>query len=526
MERKIRIGTRSSELALWQANTVANQFQFLGYETEIVKVDGLGDVILDKPLYELGVTGVFTKNLDLALLHGKVDVVVHSMKDVPTQMPNGIAQAAVLKRGNHNDVLVLKNNEHFFSERTATIATGSLRRKAQWLYRYPSHKVEGLRGNVNTRLQKLQDNDWNGAIFAMAGLKRVKKLPENHINLDWMVPAPAQGAIMVAALENDTEILDICKEFNHEETAICVAAERKFLRVLEGGCSAPIGAFAYIKNEEVHFKGVLLSPDGKNRIEYTKKLPLVDAQNIGGVAAQYILDRGGKKIMRQEIVLDKEKLIFSTKNISLNQKGILAPEIGVGMSDFITIKYNRIKPVTVKEKIENVVFTSQNAVQSLLNSFSKQELNFENIYCVGRRTKRLIEKNIGKVTHVENSSEKLANYMVKNTKNREVTYFTGNLRREELPSILEKNQFVVNEIECYKTVLTPNKIEDKYTGILFYSPTGIESFLQENKTDGKVAFCIGDTTANEAKKYFTEVVTANVSTIENVLQSVNKYFKN
>ena len=200
MDKIIRIGTRSSDLALWQANTVAQQLQHLGHETEIVKIDSIGDIVLDRPLYELGITGVFTRNLDVALLNGDIDIAVHSFKDVPTLFPEGIVQGAILKRGDFNDVLVLKNDENFFTLDTAIIATGSLRRKAQWLYRYPHHQITGLRGNVNTRLQKLEDNDWDGAIFAAAGLKRLKLLPEKEefIKLDWMVPAPAQGAVMVA----------------------------------------------------------------------------------------------------------------------------------------------------------------------------------------------------------------------------------------------------------------------------------------------------------------------------------------
>src|SRR5690606_24963562 len=186
------------------------------------------------------------------------DIAVHSLKDVPTVLPKGIVQAAVLKRGNVHDTLIFKDNEEFLSSKKAVIATGSLRRRAQWLNRFPTHTVVDLRGNVNSRLQKLEDNDWNGAIFAAAGIGRIGLRPEEAINLEWMIPAPAQGAIMITALQEDEEILDICKQLNHEETEICTTIERTFLNKLEGGCSAPIGALAFIKNDEIHFKGVLL----------------------------------------------------------------------------------------------------------------------------------------------------------------------------------------------------------------------------------------------------------------------------
>lgn len=527
MDKVIRIGTRSSELALWQANTVAKQLEHLGHKTAIVKIDSIGDVVLDKPLYELGITGVFTKNLDIALLNGKVDIAVHSLKDVPTRLPLGIVQAAILKRGDFNDILVIKEDENFFTNDSAIIATGSLRRKAQWLYRYPHHTITGLRGNVNTRLQKLEDSDWDGAIFAAAGLKRLKLLPEKekHIKLDWMIPAPAQGAVMIATLEKNEELLEICKEINDENTAICVGIERKFLQVLEGGCTAPIGALAMIWDEEIKFKGVLFSPDGKNKIEFYKEVSVDNVSDLGEYAANYILDRGGKKLMREVITIEKEINIYSTKNLSLDQKRSLSSKIGASMSDFITTRNNRLKPIVVKNPIKNVIITSQNAVDALLENFISMELNFVNIYCVGKRTKRIIEKKIGKVTHIENSAKKLANYLVSTIEEKEVTYFCGNKRRDELPSILAENEIKVNEIECYQTQLTPRKIDEKYNGILFYSPTGIESYLKDNKTNDSTAFCIGETTATEARKYFKNVIVSALPTVESVLKSVNEYFQ-
>ncbi len=528
MIQKIRIGTRASELALWQANTVAGQLNHFGFETEIITINSLGDLELEKPLYELGVTGVFTKSLDIALLQEKIDIAVHSLKDVPTTLPEGIVQVAVLKRGNHNDVLVLKENEHFFSNEKAIIATGSLRRKAQWLHRYPNHSIVGLRGNVNTRLQKLAESQWDGAIFAAAGLRRLKLLPkqEKHINLDWMVPAPAQGAVMIAALEKNQEIIAACAELNDETTALCVHIEREFLKHLEGGCTAPIGALATVREEELKFKGALFSHDGKHKIEFTKKVPVNNVSDLGEFAAQFILERGGKKLMRKEIHIDKETLIFSTKHLSIAQTSVLSSKIGVDMSDFITIRYNRIKPQSVKKTKENVVFTSQNAVLSLLQSVSAIELDFKNIYCVGRRTKRLIEKKIGKVAHVENTAEALASYLVKNLKEKQITFFCGNLSRTELPQILENNNIEVEKTTVYKTLLTPKKILEKHKGILFFSPSAIESFLLENAPLEIPVFCIGATTAKEAKKHFSNVVTAKLPTVESVLNEVNSYYKN
>lgn len=297
-KKTIRIGTRDSELALWQAHTVQKQLQDLGYQTEIVAVKSDGDIILDKPLYELGITGIFTKTLDIAMINGKVDIAVHSMKDVPTALPTGIVQAAVLERANVLDILVYEGNVDFLNG-NATIATGSLRRQAQWWNKYPNHRVVDLRGNVNTRMQKLKDNNWNGAVFAAAGLERINLKPDNHINLDWMIPAPAQGAMVIVAMENDSFTIDAISQLNDIETEICTYIERQFLRTLEGGCTAPIGALATYNEEEdsIDFKGVLLSIDGKQRLEIDKKVDISEWKKLGFNSAQEILGNGGAELM-------------------------------------------------------------------------------------------------------------------------------------------------------------------------------------------------------------------------------------
>ena len=298
MSKIIRIGTRDSELALWQANTVSKKLNDLGYKTQIVPVKSDGDIILDKPLYELGITGIFTKTLDVAMISGKVDIAVHSMKDVPTALPQGIVQGAVLPRANVIDILVHKGSTAFL-ETEGTIATGSLRRKAQWLHKHPNHLVEDLRGNVNTRMQKLKDNNWNGAIFAAAGLERINLKPSEFVNLEWMIPAPAQGAMLVVAMENDNFTLDAVSQLNDIETEIATHIERQFLRTLEGGCTAPIGAIAKYneKDDTMNFKGALFSLDGKQKFEVEKTVPINEWKKLGFFAAKEILENGGEALM-------------------------------------------------------------------------------------------------------------------------------------------------------------------------------------------------------------------------------------
>jgi len=298
MAKTIRIGTRDSELALWQAKTVEKKLKGLGYTTQIIAVKSEGDIILDKPLYELGITGIFTKTLDIAMINGQVDIAVHSMKDVPTALPIGIIQAAVLERANILDILVHNGNTDFLQSE-ATIATGSLRRQAQWWNKYPKHTVVDLRGNVNTRMQKLKDNDWNGAIFAAAGLERINLKPENYIDLDWMIPAPAQGAMVVVAMANDNFTIDAVSQLNDIETEICTHIERQFLKTLEGGCTAPIGAIAKYNEDEdtIEFKGVLLSIDGKQKLEIQRNVPISEWKKLGFHSAQEILNNGGTELM-------------------------------------------------------------------------------------------------------------------------------------------------------------------------------------------------------------------------------------
>ncbi|MCK7553507.1 hydroxymethylbilane synthase [Chitinophaga sedimenti] len=301
MQKTIKIGTRESQLALWQAYQVKDLLEKQGYSTELVPIKSDGDIDLVTPLYEIGVQGIFTKSLDIALLGGKIDIAVHSLKDVPTQLPKGIMQAAVLARGPVKDLLVYKNDLSFPDnpEGVAHIATSSIRRKAQWLRRFPQHQLHNLRGNVNTRLQKLASENWNGAIFAAAGLERIGVRPPESVELDWMLPAPAQGAVVVVCRDND----DFCREaitpINHEATSVCTKIERDFLRTLMGGCTTPISAYARIEDGTLWFEGSLCSLDGTVSYTVERTLPLEKTTTLGQQAAQEILDQGGSHIVAQ-----------------------------------------------------------------------------------------------------------------------------------------------------------------------------------------------------------------------------------
>jgi hydroxymethylbilane synthase len=234
------------------------------------------------------------------MLKGEVDIAVHSMKDVPTALPKGIVQAAVLERASTLDILVHQGDLSFLENSGTspiTIATGSLRRKAQWLHKYPTHHVEDLRGNVNTRMQKFKITIGMELFLLQQDWKESIKTRNISLNLDWMIPAPAQGAMMVVAMENDSFSRNALAQLNHNETEICTFVERQFLKTLEGGCTAPIGALAEIIEDTITLKGVLFSLDGKRKLEIEKTVKINSYQNFGELCATEILENGGSELM-------------------------------------------------------------------------------------------------------------------------------------------------------------------------------------------------------------------------------------
>lgn len=301
MEQKIRIGTRDSQLALWQATLVQEQLEALGHPSELVHIKSEGDIDLVTPLYAIGVQGVFTRTLDAALLSGRIDLAVHSMKDVPVQLAQGLAPAAVLPRGSFVDLLVLRGDASFLDDRdgVATIATSSLRRKAQWLHRYPRHHIDNLRGNVNTRLAKVTASDWQGAIFAAAGLERIGLRPDNAVVLDWMLPAPAQGAILVACRMDDDTLRSVCAPLHDTFTAACVDTERAFLSTLMGGCSTPIGALAEPVTGGIRFRGNVCALDGSRCLTVDRAATMDDAPALARAAAEELLAAGAGRLIQK-----------------------------------------------------------------------------------------------------------------------------------------------------------------------------------------------------------------------------------
>lgn len=296
MTKPIIIGTRGSELALWQANKVKELLAEKGHESEVKIIQSTGDKDRKAKLHEMGLVGVFTKELDDALLLGEIDVAVHSLKDVPTSPPKGVVQCAVLERANPYDVLI--SSSKFKKTKKFTLASGSLRRRAFWQNKYPEHALENLRGNVPTRLQKIDLESVDGVILAKAGLDRLGLAPKNVEILDWMTPAPAQGIVGVFCLNKSKKLKASLAEINDKNTEICAQVERDLLKALEGGCTAPIGAHAQIVKRSVEVKASLLSEDGKTHVYQVNKKGLTTCDKLGKETAQAMLANGGKELMK------------------------------------------------------------------------------------------------------------------------------------------------------------------------------------------------------------------------------------
>lgn len=302
------IGSRGSQLALWQTNHIKSSLEALhpklSIRVEIIKT--LGDKILDSPLSKIGDKGLFTKEIEYALIEKRIDLAVHSLKDIPTELPDGLIIGAILKREDVRDVFIAnKRRGKRFSElpSNAVIATGSLRRKCQLLRHRPDFTIVDIRGNLNTRMQKLDESDWEGMILAKAGVTRLgwEASITDILPTDLMLPAVGQGALAIELRADDSQIQELVDPLHHEPTAHAVMCERALLRRLEGGCQVPIGAFGRIENSQLTLDAMIGSLNGKRMVRGSIKGLPHHAESLGTTLAEQLLDRGGKEILDEII---------------------------------------------------------------------------------------------------------------------------------------------------------------------------------------------------------------------------------
>ncbi|PIE57283.1 MAG: hydroxymethylbilane synthase [Desulfobulbus propionicus] len=304
MKSILRIGTRASELAVTQSEWVAGLITKVYPNTsiELVTIKTKGDKILDVPLAKVGGKGLFVKEIEDAMLAGEIDLAVHSMKDVPTELPEGLHVAIVPSRETPKDAFV-SNNFSSLDElpQGSTVGTSSLRRKAQLAALRPDLKIKDVRGNLQTRLKKMEDGLYDAILLAAAGLRRLGM--QERIRMlftpEQMLPAIGQGALGVELRISDSELLTQLQPLHNQTTATAVTAERAFLLRLEGGCQVPIGAYAQVQENVVTLTGLIASVDGKTLLKETNAAPVEHATELGATLAESLLQQGGKEILEK-----------------------------------------------------------------------------------------------------------------------------------------------------------------------------------------------------------------------------------
>lgn len=567
MKNTVRIGTRGSKLALYQAYRVKELLEqkFPEKTFEIVIVKTKGDIILDVPLSKIGDKGLFTKELEIAMFNYEIDMAVHSLKDLPTVFPEGTKLGAVLERGNVNDALVSKDNRKI-SEFTAedTIATSSLRRKAQLLKLNSNLNIVEIRGNVNTRIRKMEEGYCDAMIMAAAGLQRLKmdSYITEIIDSEIMIPACGQGAMAIEIRDNDREIENLVGQINHEVTMITSSAERAFLNTLEGGCQIPVGSTCKIDGDQVKITGFISSINGSNFLKDSATGPVANAKQIAIDLAKKLHAAGGKEILdsirdenfplqTKEAPL-KNKIIISTRAIDANDKlpGLLK-EAG---SSVVSLPMIQIEPAqlapaditTIKNlgEFQWIIFTSKNGVTSFFKQLIEINGNTSlpesiKVAVIGQKTAAELDY-YGYAPHLtgdKNSSEELGNEFIEkhNPKGLNLLFPLGNLADNTLENKLsEWNK--VKRINIYNTVKpaeTNKKILDsisknQYDLIVFTSPSSFNNFCyfytEKEVSKLKIA-SIGETTTKAIfKTGVTPLITANQSNAEGLCNSIISYY--
>jgi hydroxymethylbilane synthase len=304
LDRTIKIGTRASKLALWQAEWVMSELKKKdpGLEVELERIKTTGDKIIDVPLAQVGGKGLFVKEIEEALLTRRVQLAVHSMKDVPTELPSGLHLKAISRREDPRDALISRDGTRLLDlPKGARIGTSSLRRKAQLLDVRPDFELMDLRGNLDTRIRKLEEGQYDCIILAVAGIKRLgweDKITE-YLEPELMLPAIGQGALGIETRVDDDYTNSLVGFFDHPETSICVRAERAFLKRLEGGCQVPIAAHGTVDKEALNLTGLVASTDGKSVIKDSIEGRSDRAEELGTVLAERLLKMGAWEILKE-----------------------------------------------------------------------------------------------------------------------------------------------------------------------------------------------------------------------------------
>lgn len=567
MKKIVRIGTRGSKLALYQANRVKEElekvFPELRFEIEIIKTKG--DIILDVPLSKIGDKGLFTKELENALFNNEIDMAVHSLKDLPTVFPKDAKLGAVLKRGETRDALISIENRSL-SDLTVNdvIATSSLRRKAQLLRMNKDFKIIEIRGNVNTRIRKMSEGLCNVMVMAAAGLQRLDMTAyiKELIPLETMIPACSQGAIAMEIRANDPFISDMLLRINDNDTWITTEAERAFLRTLEGGCQIPVGSYSKIEGEKFSITGFISGLDGQPFYKDTANGNIKDAVKIATDLAKSIYERGGKKVLEDirniNLNIDqsgfplRNKVFISTRMV---EQGDTLPELlaskGARLLSFPMIEVktsaltdNDIALLKNLSSFDWIFFSSRNGVvnffRQLIDLTGRTEIpSGLKIAAIGEKTALELEYYGYSAAFISNgnSSKEMADEFLKkhSAGNSKIILALGNLADDTLYNILSQGN-KINRINVYDTE-KPQKIDadildmihrDLYDMVLFTSPSTFHNFLSVVKPEvmSKIRMAsIGSTTTKSMRDAgYEPLITASRSSAEGLVNTIIGFY--
>ena len=564
----IRIGTRGSKLALFQAYQVKKELQLFYPDTnftiEIIKTKG--DKILDVALSKIGDKGLFTKEIEEALFNHKIDMAVHSLKDLPTKFPEGAKLGAVLKRGEIRDALISTTNRKI-EDLTVNdvIATSSLRRKAQLLRINKDFRIVEIRGNVNTRIRKMEEGYCDVMVMAAVGLQRLEmdEYISDFFDPELMIPACSQGAIAIEIRENDPFTEEIMSKINDDKTLIATEAERAFLRTLEGGCQIPVGSYTRIDSDTFHITGFISSIDGTQYIKDSAEGDISQAVSLSVKLAKSLYNQGGDAILnaiRDENFLNpqsdlslKDKIIISTRALEPGDtlpdilKACGAKLLSLPMIEIIPslLDANMIEYLNNVKVYDWIFFTSKNGVTNFFKHLIDVKGNTElpktvKMAAIGNKTALELEYYgyAPDFINDENTSEELLNQFYKKYKpeNMNILLSLGNLADNTLFNRLSiKNK--IHRIDVYQ-IVKPNHADteiiellqnDRYDLIVFTSPSTFChfcSFYEMNQIGALKMASIGTTTTKAMKEAgFEPVFTAKKSNAEGLRDAIIEYYQ-
>lgn len=548
MKHSIILGTRGSNLALIQTGIVkVLLLQLYPHITiNVTIINTTGDKNMNPvPLDSVG-KDWFTKELDKALLDGTIDAAVHSLKDISEMLPKDLTIAAIPAREDAREAFISRNKVLFKNiQKKARIGTDSTRRKAQLLYKRPDMHVESIRGNVNRRLEKLENGDYDGIFLAVAGLKRLglKNVITEYFSETDIVPSPGQGALAVVIKKDNTDLLTLFKKLNHTPTVKAVKAERAFSKMFGGGCSMPIGAYANYKNNKLTLHGMVASLDGKHVLKDSLKNNSLPPVKLGKTLAVQMMKKSSLWFHFNE----KQYVIITSPKKKNKYLSTTIKLLGLQPYSYPTIAIKKL-PITneIREYVGNIqsfdwiIFTSSNGVIFFIEIMKKlgvttSDLKKIKIAAVGKKTREELEKCNLQVAIIPTlfTSKDLANKLIQ-IKNKKILLPRGNLANPFFRQQLEKKGAEVIDLLFYKTELVNSKnkkVEDLISEnsvryITFTSPSAVKGFLKNVKNKNIYSIpviSIGPTTTRELKKSgFKTIATADTYTEEGMIAKLKE----